>query len=703
MTIHPLVNRIFFNKLSTPGVLLVMAFISFGLFANQQGLYWDDWNFAWTRAHLGQQGLLEIFGATRPIRGTIEAWLTYFLGNNLLLWQIYSITTRWLAALSCQWFMLKLWPEQKWQATLTAMFFLVYPGFSQQSLALTYHYFWTFNAILFLSMGLMVKAAGTAKPTWSLFLVSVALGGLVLWAMEYLFGLELLRPFFLWLALKPNTPNPWARLRKTIHLYMPSLIVTSTYLYWRLIVYKDSIYTIEQKNTSDLVDFIAAFIPNTFQAISLVSIGAWKNIIGQPFLYEATSPRLVYLYGLIIIGGSLLLFLYFKQHPDFQNLDNPPASRNVLTLFGIATLTLITSGIPFFVLNLPIRLDFPENRFTLAFIFGVSLLITAILNSIRDKTTRWVLAALIIPLAISLHIHNSDTYRQEFNSQRSFMWQLHWRAPYIRPHTAFMSENQVPFPHNDAEAFTFMVNWAYEPDANSRILPYGYFDPLPYSGNSELITQPGLPLTADHFSAEFSGNTDQLLMIVFSPPSCLRILDPRFDSQLPVASSSSNNQPPLINNTLLLPQKIYFGIHLSNPAALIALTDRPIMPLKEIFGEEPEKRWCYYFEKADLARQSGDWKKVASLGDQAFHAPYYPDDPSEYLPFIEAYGRLERLQEAQVLTSKMLNINPMLHPAACSIWQRVAQLQINPSQHAEIDTIIDDLQYCPTEAPILDK
>jgi hypothetical protein len=65
-----------------------------------------------------------------------------------------------------------------------------------------------------------------------------------------------------------------------------------------------------------------------------------------------------------------------------------------------------------------------------------------------------------------------------------------------------------------------------------------------------------------------------------------------------------------------------------------------------IFGEEPERGWCYYFQKADLAAQMGDWEKAASLGEEAIGLELSPEDRVEWMPFLKAYaitGNAERL------------------------------------------------------------
>jgi hypothetical protein len=114
-------------------------------------------------------------------------------------------------------------------------------------------------------------------------------------------------------------------------------------------------------------------------------------------------------------------------------------------------------------------------------------------------------------------------------------------------------------------------------------------------------------------------------------------------------------------------------------------------------GSEPTRQWCYYYEKADLARQEDDWVQVAEIGDLVFSIPYYPDDISEYLPFIEAYARTGRWEEARDLSRKTINFMPILRPALCAVWQRVerdSETSITPDQIEKMKT---EIGYCPLQ------
>jgi len=108
----------------------------------------------------------------------------------------------------------------------------------------------------------------------------------------------------------------------------------------------------------------------------------------------------------------------------------------------------------------------------------------------------------------------------------------------------------------------------------------------------------------------------------------------------------------------------------------------------DIFGAEPQKGWCYYFEKADLARQKGDWPSVASLGDQAFALDDYPNDPAERLVFIEGYAHTGRWQESLDLSRQTISITPLMKQPLCALWQRIQRdLPSDPLGEATWQTV----------------
>ena len=207
---------------------------------------------------------------------------------------------------------------------------------------------------------------------------------------------------------------------------------------------------------------------------------------------------------------------------------------------------------------------------------------------------------------------------------------------------------------------------------------------------------PGAPVAMTKDVYDFQGSTDAVLVAQFNPPSCLHILNPLYDSDLPLAPASGQTYRALSTFAFpMLGRKDAIALPLSKPDLIEA--SAPPASVPDILGPEPIHNWCYYYEKADLARQTGDWSRVASLGDKAFAIPYYPDDQSEYLPFIEAYARIKRWNDAQKLTFSTADAMPILKPALCALWQRVdTDSSLSVQEHDAINKVERRLNYCPT-------
>jgi hypothetical protein len=240
---------------------------------------------------------------------------------------------------------------------------------------------------------------------------------------------------------------------------------------------------------------------------------------------------------------------------------------------------------------------------------------------------------------------------------------------------------------------TFPLNWIYAPDNHTNEIDYAYYFVSVRLGNELEALKPGLPIHQDYLAATFDSTSDRVVAVHFAPPGCFRALHPVFDRDLPLAPATGEVADRWLETGVpILPRTAAGAMALSNPGQILPAND---VALPSIFGSEPAHTWCYYFEKADLARQTDDWAQVAEIGDQAFGIPYYPDDLSEYLPFVEAYARTGRWAEARDLTRQTAEQMPILRPALCALWQRV---EADPSagiSPAQIEKMKEELGYCP--------
>jgi hypothetical protein len=136
----------------------------------------------------------------------------------------------------------------------------------------------------------------------------------------------------------------------------------------------------------------------------------------------------------------------------------------------------------------------------------------------------------------------------------------------------------------------------------------------------------------------------------------LKVVDPATDKKIPQKPKFVSDMMPISRLDL---------IHTS--------TEQPASLPNSIFGVVPEDVWCYYFERAELARQAGDWQDVAELGDQAFQLEHrlYEVNAPELVTYIEGYAYNGRWQDATRLTLDALHLSERMDRTLCDTWERI--------------------------------
>jgi hypothetical protein len=182
-------------------------------------------------------------------------------------------------------------------------------------------------------------------------------------------------------------------------------------------------------------------------------------------------------------------------------------------------------------------------------------------------------------------------------------------------------------------------------------------------------------------TAEFTGSTSDMVVFYYTTPGCIQILDPVY-----------SNAETVPGQTYMLTD----AIPLSNLSRIQTDSTPATLPAS-LFGAEPTHTWCYYFEKADLARQIGDWNKVAELGEEAATQGYTAITPVEWLPFIEADAHTGNMDDADKLTQLTYQGDAQLGPALCTLWARVnVDPTIPAATKARIPDITSGLKCSPS-------
>ena len=629
---------------SPPLLLAIVAILAYGLLIPQLGFYWDDLPMSWIRYQLGPEAMTLYFSTNRPVWGLLYQLTTRLFPQVPIYWQVFALFWRWLTGLLAWAIVRELFPKKERLALSTALLFLLYPGFNQQWGAFLYSHFFIVLNFFLLSLFLMLRAQKERFWTWTS--LSMLCSALNLWMHEYFFTLEAARIAILWISLRDQKLDLKTHLRRTFSLWTPYLAVFMAAVLSRLFIFNNQIYGIGGDQVNTIPFNIFTTIPTS---IWTVTVAAWAQVFRIPDL-AVDGPRTTLMFGVItlVVYGVVIAVLFEKQA---EGTKRDGLSVEATWAMGLGVFILFVAGWPFWLTGVPVSLGYPANRATLSFMLGVSLLIAGLL-SLLPRRLEWILLAVFVALAAGRQFQWSNEFRRDWNMQKNMFWQMTWRVPALEPNTVVMMNEKLNFYADNSIGAA--LNWIYAPDNHSNHLDYVLFYPTNRLEGALTALESDVPINYDYLAAQFEGNTSQMVVFYYAPPGCLRLLDPEIDP----------------NNRLIPDETILRdAAKLSSTKPVLSETVA-IMP--SIYAPEPPKNWCYYFEKADLARQIGDWEKVAQFGDMAFKLDDYPNDPIERFVFIEGYTHVgewkKALEYAQVSYKVSKNyVGPLL----CHLWDRI--------------------------------
>jgi hypothetical protein len=149
---------------------------------------------------------------------------------------------------------------------------------------------------------------------------------------------------------------------------------------------------------------------------------------------------------------------------------------------------------------------------------------------------------------------------------------------------------------------------------------------------------------------------DLTALLVLTQPStdsCVRLID----GSQPELSPDDTHEI-----MLLAPYSLIGNVNMS---------DRQLVLPPAIFGREPQHGWCWYYQKASLARQNEGWYTVVGLGEEAAEKGLVPSEAIEWMPFVQAYVVLGDLETLQSYVPRLLEV-PFVREQACSILGKTA-------------------------------
>ena len=662
------------NARTVFAVFLITTILAYGLLMAHTGFYWDDWPFAWIAQFLGPAEFIPAFDGVRPFLGPIF-WLTTSLIPPVpIYWQIFALVIHFLAGLAA-WFALdQIWPQHKRQTLIAALLFLLFPGYSQHWVAFTHiNQEWVSLIFYLLSFGYSARALRKPQRFRGSTIMALIFLLLGVFPTEYFASIEVMRFFFIWVIVQGQTAGLKERILLTLKHWLPYFGVWLANVLWLIYFYTlgnyDSYDVKVAREPLSVFQVVLSFI----DAIWKAGIYAWGQIV---LLIGKTITTPSSLLTVALIGVAFLFFVYYLSRIHSSSVAVKPFAI-IAIMAGVTG--IIGGRLPSFAAALPLTLQSSWDRLTISMMLGGTLLIVGLLELLIPlERVKTYLFALLIALAVGQQFFNANIFRRDWEKQQEIYSQLAWRIPAMKPGTALLID-ELPVDYETDLSFTASLNWMYAPEYTRADLPYALLYVESRLGGGALPSlEPATDIFVGMRAANFYGSTSQVIVIHMPKTGCLRVLDPALGDRVTYARES---------------RALLDAIPLSKPELIdVNSNNTPNLP----FLPEAEYTWCYYFAKAELARQERDWQKIIALHEEAMSLNYQPSDPFEWLVFIEAQAITGQLDDALKLSKVALKEDVRIRNGLCQVWRRVqAQGPGGIDARSQVDGILRDFQCSP--------
>jgi hypothetical protein len=501
----------------------------------------------------------------------------------------------------------------------------------------------------FISFGAMLAALRNPRRFWLWTGASLLTALVHTLTMEYFWGLELIRPVLIWMILSEAKRTRRVKIFQTLKHWLPYLAVLAGVVIWRmffLTLLEDDpnelilLTTLGNQPVSGLMQLVQTIVNDLVTMVIL----RWSETVNLEWLNFQDRFSL-FAWGMAVIAG-IGVVVFFKGVRE----ENPHDGQREVIILG--SLTLLAGGLSVWLPGRSVTVGLYADRFAMPALLGVVMLTVGIIGLVVRPRWQTVLVAILIGLSVSTHLRVQNDYRWDWVNQQRAFWQLSWRAPTLAEHTAVFSDGTL-FRYTGGYPTAMALNVLYpQEQARTKVLDYWFLelDRGYYRYLSEMIAA-DFPIQEDFRQYAFSSTSRQSLVVYYAPEdgNCLWVI-----------RETDQFNPDL-------PQLIKDAIPLSNLKQIVPETSG--LPDAEVFGKEPAHTWCYFYEKAELARQQEDWATIVALVEESAAQGFSPNNRLEWLPFVEAFAQTGDWDQAINLSMDALNYSRSTRNLFCPIWR----------------------------------
>lgn len=610
------------------GVITALTGLTYGILIGQLGFYRDDWYLFSTAQSQGTAGIIALFQIDRPLVGYLYAALYRLLGLVPLAWHVFVLFTRLAGNLAFFWLVRTLWPAKRAETLAMALLFSIYPGHTVEPNAGVYVTDLVANASALLSIVLMLKAVQSGRPAiWAA--LSVMAGALELFYLgvfESAIGWEVARLALLLYVYWRHSKAQVKRVAvSALRADLPYIVLGLAFLAWRLFIFQS---TRRATNLDVLVGKYSAFpvrstlsvLVESLKDIAETVVFAWVVPFYQVVATSNYRDLAAAVGVALLVAGCVVGVFRFTASARGARAKDDSAYDHLHPIW-LGLVVAAGALVPINLAGRNVLFSDQWDRYTVYASAGVALAVGGFLLRFFRDSARTVLLTLLISMSVMVHYFSAAHYRDTWTLQRDLWQQMVWRAPAIRsgtmlfvvlPSAGYLEGYEIYGP----------ANMVYYPGAGVQL-----------GGevlNSSTAANIQLQKNRQHYdrSVLVADNYRNSLMAVYpGPQSCLHVLDGR-----------KVELPGLIEDSLIADVAPYSRLDMIDTSA------RPAVLPAFLLGQHP-RPWCLYYQRMDLARQQANWEEVAHQADEAQVKGLTPDDVSEWMPALEAYATLGRLQD----------------------------------------------------------
>ncbi|MCE7859500.1 MAG: hypothetical protein DYG86_06900 [Chloroflexi bacterium CFX2] len=609
-----------------PGIflLLISAFV-FLPHIGSLTYYKDDWYYIYDGMLGGAKIFHEMFRIDRPARGFFFEWAYSLFGPTPLPWHLLAFFWRALAAIGALWIFNLLWKENRKFNFIAALLFAIYPGYFWWISAIEYQPMIASLALQVYSIHFTLKAVqsekGAEKAAYGT--GAVLTGWSYIALVDYAIGMEAFRFIAVYLLIKRDSKNAFWN---AIKAWAWTVVIPLGIAIWRIFFFAN------ERKATDIGGQLSVFIANpvaasvdwffqAYKSLLNLSVLAWIDQF-PPFVQSMRQRDIAF--GLLLVAVIVLFVVYAERRIKLSAEQVPTEEGQTQTVkeaLLLGGLGMVFGVLPVVMANRYVDIT-GFSHYGLPASLAAAVFMAAAIELISFQRVRTTILYALIGFAVLSHFSIATNAVTEIKALQNFWWQVSWRAPALRPGATLVIHYPSPGMGDGGLALIEAANVMYFPEPTNEI-------PVHYPLAGLTLNSENMPGILDGTQVDESGyrshtyTIDYTNILVMSQPtlnSCVHVID--------AAAPLISEYDPL-DVSLVAPRS-----NITN----VIVDSEPVSPPESIFGNDPERSWCNYFQEADLAAQRGDWERVAALGGEAIALGFAPEDRVEWLPFLKGYA-----------------------------------------------------------------